>query len=89
MAGRAVGCSGRRDESLAGLLANHPDRFGFFTNVATFHADLAIQQVGYALDIYTLVVGQMLVQITRASDWLRPWRRVPGRLRARSCRPRR
>ncbi|MGP3967176.1 amidohydrolase family protein [Streptomyces sp. 6N223] len=38
------------NESLAGLVADHPDRFGFFANVATHHVRLAIRQAAYALD---------------------------------------
>jgi 6-methylsalicylate decarboxylase len=38
------------NESLAGLVADHPSRFGFFANVATHHVELAIRQAAYALD---------------------------------------
>jgi 6-methylsalicylate decarboxylase len=38
------------NESLAGLVADQPDRFGFFANVATTHIELAIRQAAHALD---------------------------------------
>ncbi|MES4901656.1 MULTISPECIES: amidohydrolase family protein [unclassified Streptomyces] len=49
---RAVAKEGVRvfNESLAGLVADHPTRFGFFAGVAMAHIDLAIEQAAYALD---------------------------------------
>lgn len=38
------------NESYAGLVADHPTRFGFFANVAQLHVDLAIEQTAHALD---------------------------------------
>ncbi|WP_147339402.1 amidohydrolase family protein [Actinomadura spongiicola] len=38
------------NESMAGLVRDTPTRFGFFANVAMLFPDLAVQQIGHALD---------------------------------------
>ena len=38
------------NESMAEVVATHPDRFGFFANLAAQHTDLALEQAAYALD---------------------------------------
>ncbi|MBL7520652.1 amidohydrolase [Frankia sp. CNm7] len=67
---RAMAQEGVRvcNESLAGLVASHPNRFGFFANVATFHVDLAIQQVAYALD--TLGADGVILMTTTGDRYL-------------------
>ncbi|MEO3827575.1 amidohydrolase family protein [Actinomadura sp. B10D3] len=49
---REVAVSGTRvfNESLAGLMRDHPTRFGFFAYLPQFHVDLAIREAAYALD---------------------------------------
>ncbi|KAB2376063.1 amidohydrolase family protein [Actinomadura montaniterrae] len=49
---RALAVSGPRvfNESLAGLVRDHPSRFGFFAYLPLLHVDIAIQEAAYALD---------------------------------------
>lgn len=49
---RALAVSGTRvfNESLAGLVRDHPARFGFFAYLPLLHVDVAIQEAAYALD---------------------------------------
>lgn len=56
------------NESLAALVADHPSRFGFFANVATFHVDLAIEQVSHALD--TLGADGVILMTTTGDRYL-------------------
>ncbi|ABW15953.1 hypothetical protein Franean1_6616 [Parafrankia sp. EAN1pec] len=52
------------NESLAAVLTGHRNRFGFFASVATFHVELAIQHVTYALD----ALGADSVILTTTGD---------------------
>ncbi|WP_433461582.1 amidohydrolase family protein [Spirillospora sp. CA-128828] len=49
---RKLAVSGTRvfNESLAGLVQDHPTRFGFFAYLPLLHVDVAIQEAAYALD---------------------------------------
>ncbi|WP_412517886.1 amidohydrolase [Actinomadura madurae] len=49
---RKTAVSGTRvvNESLAGLVRDHPTRFGFFAYLPLFHVDVAIKEAAYALD---------------------------------------
>ncbi|MEW2358647.1 amidohydrolase family protein [Spirillospora sp. NPDC029432] len=49
---RALAASGARtfNESLAGLVRDHPRRFGFFAYLPLLHIDVALEEAAYALD---------------------------------------